>query len=49
VLKEKESHDVYDPTLPPTRIVHEHRPAALEPAALPQQAGVQRLPTRHGV
>lgn len=34
-----------DPTLPPTRIVHEHRPAA-DPAALPQHAGVQRL-SRH--
>jgi hypothetical protein len=35
-----------DPTLPPTRIVHEHRPAAREPVALPLLAAVQGLPTR---
>jgi hypothetical protein len=43
VLKEKESHDAYDPTLPSTRIVHEHQPALAEPVALPQQAAMQRL------
>jgi hypothetical protein len=35
-----------DPTIPPTRIVHEHRPPLPESAAIPEQAGVQRLPGR---